>query len=95
MIKKEILLQYDYLLKQKGRSQGVALTVLRPSFSRKSRVTCCYCGKLGHKAFECRSKALNEKLREEKKAGDDHPNKFPHITCLKCNKKGHYANKCP
>jgi hypothetical protein len=58
------------------------------------RVTCYFCGKLSHRGFECRSKALNEKQRGEK-AVDDHANKFPHITCLKCNKKGHYTNKCP
>ena len=94
-IKKEISLHYDYLLKQKGRSQEIALTVSRSSFSKNSKFTCSYCGKLGHKAYECRSKARNDKLRGEKKSSEDHPNKFPHITCLKCNKKGHYANKCP
>jgi hypothetical protein len=81
-IKKEITLHYDYLLKHKGRAQEVALTVSQPHFTKTSKVTCSYRGKLGHKVNECRFKAHNEKLKGESKAVEDHPNTFPTLPFL-------------
>ena len=93
-LKKEICLQYQHLLKKNGHHNELAFSASTPkgNYKNSNRTTCSYCGKLGHKSQECRSR-----LRDENSTSSTNSeNKvFPHITCHKCNKKGHYANRCP
>src|SRR5688572_13258889 len=53
------------------------------SLMSKDGVTCCKCGKKGHKAFECRLS----------KGEDDKKGKFDG-NCTTCGRKGHKAERC-
>jgi hypothetical protein len=51
---------------------------------KKFKGTCRNCGKIGHKADECRSAKPETAVTVDK----------AHVTCFNCQEKGHYANKC-
>ena len=93
-LRKEIVLQYKSLLKVKGKStsESALLANANKHPFKKFKGTCRNCGKLGHKAAECRSKATegNGGVGKGKGNGDK-----SNVTCYNCGEKGHYSNKCP
>ena len=96
-LRKEIVLQYKSLLKVKGKSTSESALMANVSKHpyKKFKGTCRNCGKIGHKAAECRLKATEGGaagggLGRGKPTADK-----SNVTCYNCGEKGHYANKCP
>jgi len=64
---------------------------------RRYKGKCNNCGKMGHKASECRSRMkktdgnTNENKNNEQKPKRDTSD----IKCFKCGKMGHFQSKCP
>jgi hypothetical protein len=85
-LRKEITLQYKALAKagSKNKLESAMIANVNKHPYKKFKGTCCNCGKIGHKADECRS-AKPEPVVAVDKA---------HVTCFNCQEKGHYANKC-
>ena len=52
----------------------------------KFEAKCFKCGKIGHRAPECRVRFFNEKVGESGRSVE--------VTCYKCGVKGHKANEC-
>jgi hypothetical protein len=95
-LRKEIILQYKSLLKvDKGKSTSewaLMANVLSKHPYKKFKGTCRNCRKIGHKAAECRLKAVEGKdeVGGKGKVSSDKSN----VACYNCGKKGHYSNKC-
>ncbi|XP_070075762.1 uncharacterized protein [Drosophila takahashii] len=69
----------------------------RKKFKAQAQIKCHYCGKIGHKAFECRKK----KEEERNVAKPNHHAGKPlagrersAVTCFKCGNPGHIASVC-
>ncbi|KAI2497189.1 gag-polypeptide of LTR copia-type [Fragilaria crotonensis] len=94
-LRKEIVLQYKTLVKTVGKSGSES--VLNANVSkqpwRKFKGTCRNCGKIGHKANECRSSKVESTEVTTKGSGTPAGDKS-HVTCYNCQQKGHFANKC-
>ena len=93
-LRKEIVLQYKSLLKIKGKSTSESALMANVSKHpyKKFKGTCRNCGKIGHKAAECRLKSVegSDEVGGKGKASSDKSN----VTCYNCGEKGHYSNKC-
>ena len=93
-LRKEIVLQYKSLLKVKGKStsESALMANVNKHPYKKFKGTCRNCGKIGHKAAECRLKAVegSDEVGGKGKASSDKSN----VTCYNCGEKGHYSNKC-
>ena len=88
-LRKEIVLQYKSLLKVKGKStsESALMANVTKHPYKKFKGTCRNCGKIGHKAAECRSKAV-EGIGETSGKGKT-PGDKSNVTCYNCGKKGH------
>jgi hypothetical protein len=93
-LRKEIVLQYKSLLKIKGKStlESALMANVSKHPYKKFKGTCRNCGKIGHKAAECRSKASEDGGGGS--GGGTATSDKSNITCYNCGEKGHYANKC-
>ena len=94
-IRKEIVLQYKALLKDSGGagSESVLSANMSKHPYKKFKGTCRNCGKIGHKANECRSSKVESTSGTTKGGGTTNGDKS-HVTCFNCQQKGHFANKC-
>ncbi|KAI2502225.1 hypothetical protein MHU86_12197 [Fragilaria crotonensis] len=91
-LRKEIGLQYKTLLKAtKNKSESALVANVNKHPYKKFKGTCRNCGKIGHKANECRSAKSTAESADSTKTPVDKSN----VTCFNCQEKGHYANKCP
>ncbi|KAI2504715.1 hypothetical protein MHU86_9732 [Fragilaria crotonensis] len=91
-LRKEIGLQYKTLLKTtKNKSESALVANVNKHPYKKFKGTCRNCGKIGHKANECRSAKSTAESADSTKTPVDKSN----VTCFNCQEKGHYANKCP
>ena len=91
-LRKEIGLQYKTLLKTtKNKSESALVANVNKHPYKKFKGTCRNCGKIGHKANECRSAKSTAESTDSTKTPVDKSN----VTCFNCQEKGHYANKCP
>ena len=91
-LRKEIGLQYKTLLKTtKNKSESALVANVSKHPYKKFKGTCRNCGKIGHKANECRSAKSTADNPDTTKTPGDKSN----VTCFNCQEKGHYANKCP
>jgi hypothetical protein len=94
-LKKEILLQYKALVKagSKNKSELALVANVNKHPYKEFKGTCRNCGKIGHKADECRSSKtiVAPGHSGQTKERIDKAN----VTCFNCQEKGHYANKCP
>ena len=91
-LRKEIGLQYKTLLKTtKNKSESALVANVNKHPYKKFKGTCRNCGKIGHKANECRSAKSTADTTDSTKTAGDKSN----VTCFNCQEKGHYANKCP
>jgi hypothetical protein len=91
-LRKEIGLQYKTLLKTtKNKSESAFVAKVNKHPYKKFKGTCRNCGKIGHKANECRSAKSTAESTDSTKTPVDKSN----VTCFNCQEKGHYANKCP
>ncbi|KAI2499592.1 hypothetical protein MHU86_14887 [Fragilaria crotonensis] len=88
-LRKEVVLQFKTLVKD-GRGRG-SESVLSSSNTFKG--TCRNCGKIGHKAHECRSAKVESTEGPTKDASTADVDKS-NVTCYNCQGKGHYANEC-
>ena len=93
-LRKEIVLQNKSLLKVKGKStlESALMANVSKHPYKKFKGTCRNCGKIGHKAAECRLKAVkgSNEVGGKGKAFSNKSN----VTCYNCGEKGHYSNKC-
>jgi hypothetical protein len=91
-LRKEIGLQYKALLKTtKNKSESALVANVNKHPYKKFKGTCRNCGKIGHKANECRSAKSTADNSDSTKT----PGGKSSVTCFNCQEKGHYANKCP
>ncbi|KAI2493888.1 PIF1-like helicase [Fragilaria crotonensis] len=93
-LRKEIVLQCKSLLKVKGKStsESALMANMNKHPYKKFKGICRNCGKIGHKAAECRSKAVegSDEVGGKGKTSSAKSN----VTCYNCGEKGHYSNKC-
>ena len=64
------------------------------SASNTFKGTCRNCGKIGHKAHECRSAKVESTEGATKGASSEDVDKS-NVTCYNCQGMGHFANECP
>ena len=96
-LRKEVVLQYKSLIKASGgktTSESVLAAPTSKTPWKKFKGTCRNCGKIGHKAHECRSNKVESADEATKDSGTSKGDKS-HVTCYNCQQKGHFANKCP
>ncbi|KAI2506458.1 hypothetical protein MHU86_7973 [Fragilaria crotonensis] len=89
-LRKEVVLQFKTLVKD-GCGRG-SESVLSSSNTFKG--TCRNCGKIGHKAHECRSAKVESTEGPTKEASTVDDVDKSNVTCYNCQGKGHYANEC-
>ncbi|KAK6168990.1 hypothetical protein SNE40_020127 [Patella caerulea] len=70
--------------------------------TKKTNITCHFCGEQGHKALQCIKMPSQAKVEQQQLAQQiqeqhlmDGRRPLDQVTCYKCGEKGHYANKCP
>ncbi|KAI2490451.1 hypothetical protein MHU86_24138 [Fragilaria crotonensis] len=86
-LRKEIVLQYKSLVKVKGKStsESALLANANKHPFKKFKGTCRNCGKIGHKAADCTSKATEGNGASGKGKGTADKS---HVTCYNCGEKG-------
>ena len=94
-LRKEVVLQFKTLVKGGGGtgSESVLNAGMSKHPYKKLKGTSRNCGKIGHKANECRSAKVESTDGATKAASTTNGDKS-HVTCFNCQKKGHFANKC-
>ena len=80
-VRDDLCLEYTKHKYSKDTKQETAL------YAGGFKGTCHKCGKMGHKARNCRSSG-------EQKTNQKDPNWKSKIECYKCHKKGHFAKEC-
>ena len=95
-LRKEVVLQFKALIKGGGGGTGsesaLSANMLKHPY-KKFKGTCRNCGKIGHKANECRSAKVEATDSATTGASTTNGDKS-HVTCYNCQGKGHYANEC-
>ncbi|XP_052840333.1 uncharacterized protein LOC128254977 [Drosophila gunungcola] len=75
---------------------GMDMGPEKKRFKMQTPIRCHSCGKLGHKAIECRRRKAEE--RNETRAGHSNGRstmmRERHVTCFKCGNVGHIASVC-
>ena len=72
----------------------------QPAAKPRYRFTgeCHYCGKIGHKAFECRTRKREEQQRkdndQQQEQQEERPKYNPKLVCQICSHTGHSAKTC-
>ena len=94
-LRKEVVLQFRTLVKAVGKSDSESVLIANVSKHpyKKFKGTCRNCGKMGHKANECRSAKVENTGGATKGAGTTSGDKSQ-VRCFNCQQLGHYANKC-
>ena len=67
----------------------------KPSFSHSSPPKCFKCGKLGHKALECRTQNPSKLSQTQPRISHNNSGGRAQVTCHYCKEKGHIAPHCP
>jgi hypothetical protein len=95
-LRKEAVLQSKALIKGGGGGTGsesvLSAYMLKHPY-KKFKGTCRNCGKIGHKANECRSAKIEATGGATMGASTTNRGNS-HVTCFNCQKKGHFASKC-
>jgi len=68
-----------------------------PKRQKQSSIECHFCGKLGHKMFECKFKKQQHHLANDKERHvrhDEHRREKSNVTCYKCGDWGHITTQC-
>ena len=60
-----------------------------------SRHKCYHCGRLGHKASECRGRTRLEAEKRNRKPGENQAATSSKVSCYRCNEEGHIVPNCP